>query len=1456
MSNLITNYNVNIGGVKQDLGTIIQNNSTQTINISTSGLTNSVSSLCFNPNGQQVIYDNSIYPSMSGSSVNGNTAISFGAKKRYGDNGMWVAVGQSLSTIAYSSDGINWTGLGKSIFSIAGYGVAWNGTLWVAVGGEETNTIAYSYDGINWTGLGKSIFTTTGRGVAWNGTLWVAVGSGTNEIAYSSDGINWTGVTGTSASIFDTCKGVAWNGTRWVAVGSGTYTIAYSSDGKKWSPVINSKTNIFSIECRGVAWNGTLWVAVGYGSADPTSKSIAYSSDGITWSTVTDSRNIFGFWGWGVAWNGTRFVAVGEGGTGGTYSIAYSSDGINWTGVTDSKTNILSTGGFGVAWNGTRFVAVGQGGGCIAYSSDGITWSPVTGSTSPFSGIGGCGISWGGSNLPNTITFPRNLTIAVGLGTNSIAYSSGGSNNWVGVTGSNSIFSTGRGVAWNGTIWVAVGVGTSFSIAYSQDGSNNWTGVTGSKTIFSTAGYGVAWNGTIWVAVGEGITNSIAYSYDGITWTGVTSSNNIFSDYVLSVEWNGTRWVAVGQGTSNTIAYSFDGITWVGVTGSKSNIFSTYCRGIAWNGTKFVSVGQGTNFSIAYSSDGINWTGVTGSISSIFSQGNGIAWNGTQFVAVGYGTAYTIAYSSDGINWTPVTGSRTFFTTGYNITWNGIVFVAVGEGTNKIAYSSDGINWLGISSSIFTTGYGVAYNKNIPSVKIQHPTIAVGSGTNSIAYSSDSINWSGLGNTIFGTNGIGNSVLWNGIRWVAVGSGTNSIAYSSDGISWFGLGNTIFTIGNGIGWNGKIWVAVGSGTSGSIAYSSDGIKWNIVTSSNTMLSIGFSVSWNGKMWVAVGSGSGTNSIVYSTNGIVWVASIANLRLTSSILLPSNTAALAYNGSQVFAINNKDSSAYSSDGIYWNTGNLSSNTSLVNMTINDIIWDNTRWIAVGDNGSGPVIAYLANSTPWTSPGTNWTIPTIPAGTGITSLKSVACNNPKTLWMACGSNSNNILSSTNGTSWSQKSVTTSSSIPILTSVCDILPLLWPYPSDPTITMINRTYACGTKSSAYVTAGVTYSGIAYSDLSGNTDTWIAEKMKTSEAGVPLSQVNTIAYDRWTGATIAGGIPGPGSTNSLMTRVDNTGWRVVPSTTGSNWYPGASGGSMFGIVENIAWDISSGWVIVGSPPAGANINSQFTIAFATRASGGCVLTGIPGSSLIFNVSGKRVRWAGDKWIATGNGTSNTIAYSYDGLKWFAANSNGPSTQKNSSDMLNPCRSVAYNNTQWVAVGSPDVSNAGTTTIASSTDGINWNPIANSSAYTNLNDIAWNGTNFVAVGKDATSGVIINSVDGVNNWTKSSTSIFTDCSCISWNGTKWFAGGYGGSGTTYSIAYSFDGSNNWVSVPNSNKVLTTCAHIAGNPKVGATIVPSAIHLNNNLNSNSLTFSSESYYQSGVNNISIDVNTM
>jgi hypothetical protein len=190
------------------------------------------------------------------------------------------------------------------------------------------------------------------------------------------------------------------------------------------------------------------------------------------------------------------------------------------------------------------------------------------------------------------------------------------------------IFSTlGSKVHWNGTLWVAVGEGTN-TIAYSTDGKS-WTPVTVSSNIF-TSGKDVTWNGTRWVAVGNGSTYQIAYSSDGKSWNG--SSSNIFSrgegvGVASNINKNSVYiqqpTISVGTG-DNTIAYSPDGISW---TGLGKDVFSDIGYSVAWNGEIWVAVGTGGN-EISHSTDGINWTPVTGDSASIFTSAYAVEWNG------------------------------------------------------------------------------------------------------------------------------------------------------------------------------------------------------------------------------------------------------------------------------------------------------------------------------------------------------------------------------------------------------------------------------------------------------------------------------------------------------------------------------------------------------------------------------------------------------------------------------------------------------------------------------------------------------------------------------------------------------------------------------------------------------------------------------------------------------------
>lgn len=508
----------------------------------------------------------------------------------------WLATGESATAnLIYSYNATNWYPVNNNIFTVRGRSVAWNGSLWLAAG-EGTNTLAYSSDGINWTGLGTTIFT-VGRSVAWNGSVWVAAGQGTNTLAYSANGSNWTGL---GTTIFTTANSVAWGG-RFVAAGGNT--LAYSDNGITWSTISSILTTATA-----VAWNGSRWLAGG-------GSDVATSSDGLTWSktpNVISNINAIGVAAsnWVVTGDTTSYSADGvswtpSGSNIQGYALAnrealrglpslpstflpvyavgvtmsYTTNGSSWTPITTPFTETISC----MAWNGSMWIAGGAGTYQLAYSTNGVSWTPVTiaGMTSALSvawGLGGwiaCGTSMTGftyAKSPNGITwtpiaagsefFPaqangiawaENVWVAVGADLGSgIIFSLDGI---VWVAQQSPAFTVGRCVANNGDFWIAGGDYSAATLAYSYDGAV-WVGL--GNSVFSTTVSGIAWGNNLWVAVGSG-TNSIAFSYDGISWIGIGTS--IFTNG-LSVTYNGTQWFATGNGP-NTLATSFDGVTWI-----------------------------------------------------------------------------------------------------------------------------------------------------------------------------------------------------------------------------------------------------------------------------------------------------------------------------------------------------------------------------------------------------------------------------------------------------------------------------------------------------------------------------------------------------------------------------------------------------------------------------------------------------------------------------------------------------------------------------------------------------------------------------------------------------------------------------------------------------------------------------------------------------------------------------
>ena len=307
----------------------------------------------------------------------GNTTTAYINFSNPYTSNIWIAAGAAATpaaTLEYSVNGSTWTNAASGGFSVAAYGVAWNGVLWVAVGQDATaaNRIQYSSNSSNWLSGTGATFSVRGNTVAWNGSLWVAVGQdGTpaNTIKYSANGIAWTNSLG--AAFGTAGNDVAWNGRLWVAVGtdsSAANAIRYSLDGSNWlasSATANSSTQ------NGIAWNGKFWLSGG--TVSGTSNAISISQDGINWASVlapfqaqvTD-----------LAWNGILWIATGS--DSGIINNRYSYDGYTWIQGTGAQFTVT---GLYAAWNGSFWVAGGQDAtqlGLLQTSSNGINWVKST----------------------------------------------------------------------------------------------------------------------------------------------------------------------------------------------------------------------------------------------------------------------------------------------------------------------------------------------------------------------------------------------------------------------------------------------------------------------------------------------------------------------------------------------------------------------------------------------------------------------------------------------------------------------------------------------------------------------------------------------------------------------------------------------------------------------------------------------------------------------------------------------------------------------------------------------------------------------------------------------------------------------------------------------------------------------------------------------------------------------
>ena len=1275
---------------------------------------------------------------------------------------IWVIgcgdIQQTETAIYYSGNGEIWN-TGISTFTHSVNCIAWNGSYWLAGGTSnyargdgKYDTINISKDGINWTSIPDPPFQNAGStpsvlAIAWNGSLWVAIGIDTNPITnysdtirWSLDGIIWSSSGGETFNYnpptylddgFTSNAGLAWNGKMFVACSNSQYSrqLIYSYDGIVWTSAGAPFTNGNPTS---VYWTGTSWIAGGYGDYG-----ILRSIDGINWNTTNilnanNSQTILS-----IVSNGKELIA------GGQNIIAHSADdGLTWTaantpifvnnnGSTEhyvralasqsvsifangssnvqllpgDSTIVLSQGKFNaltnnncvtsiiknndielnsIAWNGAIWVAAGNGDGFgqMMYSSDGSDWK--NGSGDNFVNLAS-GVAWNGS-----------FWLAVGYGANTMMKSTDGIH-WSFIT---SPFDTlgetfwCSSIAWNGSLWVAVGADalghspapgdTGYSTIFSSPDGIVWTVGTGATFLGCNIGYSaVAWNGKMWVAGGydDPSGNNIVYSYDGKYWqtTNITGGN-AFDQRVQGIAWNGIVWVAVGfDGSNNNLAISSDGINW-----TINSTLSSVIKGICWNGLNWVAISQSQSpdFNSVWrgSADATVWTalpnifysaGGSGAISARRvlpyvgltivpppqTGGSSTSIGETVLVGGGYndtlGNLLTSISLDNGVTWS----SKTVTYAMYQVAWNGSLWVSANS-DGSMGYSSDGINWNTTSSVFYSSANGVAWNGSY--------WLAVGSGANTMMKSIDGINWTVVSSPF--DSGVYNArgIAWNGSLWVVTGqdTGYNTIYSSHDGVGWTVGTGSIFYLNNensSVAWNGKIWVVVGyDGIYGNnILWSSDGKYWTStnITDGNALTYGGARVAWNGSLWVVVGYDNSMNTLCTSTDGMTW--SIINT-------LSSDLEGITWNGSKWFATGYDISNTMwsSIDGITW--------TPITNVfgTVGFSIC------------SRRVLPYV----------------------GLSAVPTEII--PQTKVLAVSNNTVPYIFSSTGNGW---------------------------------TGINQEMqqlnCIGYNGTLWVVGG---SGIYYSSDGLNWNNALGDSFGT--------RCNCIA---WNGKMwIAGGYSFPTdplqqgqlSYTTILTSLDGITWKKVPISPFQTVY-NSGNSTANGGTYGITWN-GNVWVATGQDALSAD--QKQTVCWSRD---GFIWTTACGTLFERNDLGHgSVAWNGKMFVAVGNDfNSQNVLTSVDGFVWSPV-----TTGFSYASSYGFASSIAWNGSLWVAVG---YDNGEFNNISTSSDGINWNQPTISGAGV-FNSILWNGSVWIAGGETTYT-----SVDGIN-WLYSTLTNITGLAC------------------------------------------------------------------------------------------------
>jgi len=307
--------------------------------------------------------DNDCVITVTGTTDDSSNSITTFSITGTAKTGMWIAVCDGVK-VAHSYDGENWDE--REMPESGNWHKIANGTnRFVAIKYEQGNTVALSSDGLNWASrnIPSSI---VAKDIAFgNGNFVIIDENNTNIVTYSTNGgFTWQTTTipdsTTEDSTGDQWQGVVYARNKFLAISGSTRSIAESTDGITWTRTENVLPD-FSYDWAGLAYGRNTYVAVSKNNG----ASVTSTDGGETWRQFAapslDDSTPFNFQ--HVEYFQGVFLAVGDTGqrdvfgspTDGTTTVLFKSeDGVVWSEL-DSQLNKSWSAAAGATQNGVPY---------------------------------------------------------------------------------------------------------------------------------------------------------------------------------------------------------------------------------------------------------------------------------------------------------------------------------------------------------------------------------------------------------------------------------------------------------------------------------------------------------------------------------------------------------------------------------------------------------------------------------------------------------------------------------------------------------------------------------------------------------------------------------------------------------------------------------------------------------------------------------------------------------------------------------------------------------------------------------------------------------------------------------------------------------------------------------------------------------------------------------------------